>query len=172
MLWGGLLTQPALAAPDAHSAAFHHQACKSLLTHDEQELHLQGSCAGQIALLLQLSNVLPATMRFCAPEHSTLRDATEVVASYMDRHASELHLAFPVVAVLAFREAWPCQTRGEAAVRPSGGRELAQVQPLAGATPHTTFSDAKLTVPGAVLAQPAGIAAERQLGPAYQRRKP
>jgi hypothetical protein len=171
VLWGGLLTQPALAAPDAHSAAFHHQACKSLLTHDEQELHLQGSCAGQIALLLQLSNVLPATMRFCAPEHSTLRDATEVVASYMDRHASELHLAFPVVAVLAFREAWPCQTREEAAGQRGEDGRLAHAQPLAGATPHTTFSDAKLTVPGAV-PETAGIAAERQLALTHQRRKP
>ncbi len=172
VLWGGLLTPPALAAPDTHSAAFHHQACKSLLTRDEQELHLQGSCAGQIALLLQLSDVLPPTMRFCAPEHSTLRDATEVVASYMDRHVSELHLAFPVVAVLAFREAWPCQAREEAAGVRSVPTRLAHEPPVANVMPHTTFSDRELVAVGAVSPQTADTAAERQLAPAYQRRKP
>jgi hypothetical protein len=172
VLWGSLLTHPALAAPDTYSAAFHHQACKSLLTRDEQELHLQGSCAGQIALLLQFSDVLPPRMRFCAPEHSTLRDATEVVASYMDRHVSELHLAFPVVAVLAFREAWPCQAREEAAGHRSSPRRPPHVKPLAGARPHTRSFDAKLVAAGAAPNQMGGSVPERQLVPTYQRRKP
>jgi hypothetical protein len=111
-------------------------------------------------------------MRFCAPEHSTLRDATEVVASYMDRHVSELHLAFPMVAVLAFREAWPCRAQEEAAGVRSVPKRLAHEPPVANVMPHTTFSDAELVVVGAVSPQTADTAAERQLAPAYQRRKP
>jgi hypothetical protein len=123
-------------------------------------------------LLLQLSYVLPPTMRFCAPEHSTLRDATEVVASYMDRHVSELHLAFPVVAVLALREAWPCQAREDAAGHRSTRRGWAPVQPPASDKPHITSFDAKLAAEGAAPNQMVGSAPERQLVPTYLRRKP
>jgi hypothetical protein len=46
----------------------------------------------------------------------TVRQATEVVAAYMDRHPGELHRAFPLVAILALRETWPCSGADEVAV--------------------------------------------------------
>ena len=110
----------------------HYNSSKSLLTRDDRELHLQGSCASHIAMLLQLSDVLPPVMRFCVPERSTVREATEAVTSYMDRHASDLHLAFSVVAVLALREAWPCRTSGETAAHEDTRGRLLHAQPLAG----------------------------------------
>ncbi len=107
---------PAWSQLDHRSAAFHHQACKGLLSRGNQELHLQGSCAGQISALVQLSDVLPAPLRFCMPAGATLREAAEAVTSYMDRHPTELHLALPVIALLALRETWPCSSGDEAVV--------------------------------------------------------
>ena len=117
-LVAALLVIPTAAAAerDPHSAAFHYPACRGLLVGDEHAPHLQGSCAGQIGLLLQLSDTLPQPLRFCAPSRMTVRQATEVVAAYMDRHPGELHRAFPLVAILALRETWPCAGADEAAV--------------------------------------------------------
>jgi hypothetical protein len=95
-------------------------------------------------MLLQLSDVLPPVMRFCVPERSTVREATEAVTSYMDRHAADLHLAFSVVAVLALREAWPCQTNGAAAAHQAMSERPLHSHLLAGGELPTTFSDAKL----------------------------
>lgn len=116
-LIAALVVIPTAAAMgrDPHSAEFHYKACKGLLAGDEYAPHLQGSCAGQIALLLQLSDALPQPLRFCAPSRFTVRQATEVVAAYMDRNPGELHRAFPMIAVLALREIWPCAGADEAA---------------------------------------------------------
>ena len=172
VLWSSLLGRPALANPDPHSAALHYKACKSLLTRDDRELHLQGSCAGQITMLLQLSNVLPPVMRFCVPERSTVREATEAVTSYMDRHSSDLHLAFPVVAVLALREAWPCQAKGEAAAHQDTRGRLPHEHPLAGGELLTTSFDAKLRMGEAAPIHFAGSASDPWLALTNQRRKP
>ena len=170
VLGSTLLGRPALAEPDPHSAALHYKACKSLLTRDDRELHLQGSCAGHIAMLLQLSDVLPPVMRFCVPERSTVREATEAVTSYMDRHASDLHLAFSVVAVLALREAWPCRTSGETAAHEDTRGRLLHAQPLAGGEPLTTSSDAKLRIEMAAPIHPSVSTPDPRLALTNQRR--
>jgi hypothetical protein len=111
-----MVSTAAAVERDPHSAAFHARACRSLITGEEHAPHLQGSCAGQIALLLQLSDALPQPLRFCAPAPVTVRQATEAVAAYMERHPAELHHAFSVIAILALRDAFPCSKPGEAMI--------------------------------------------------------
>jgi hypothetical protein len=126
----------AAAGRDPHSAAFHYPACRGLLAADEHAPHLQGSCVGQIALLLQLSDVLPQPLRFCAPSRMTVRQATEIVAAYMERHPGELHRAFPLVAILALRETWPCTGADEVAVRGSLQSNTDGLLHREGSSPH------------------------------------
>jgi hypothetical protein len=70
----------------------------------------QGVCLGVIATLSQLAfaRALPKQHEFCPPETSTRDQMMMVVVKHIENHPETLHQAFTVLAITAFRAAFPC----------------------------------------------------------------
>lgn len=113
-----ILTALSLLAPissataeDIDSANWLLPGCKAFV--DRRELEGQpfraGVCAGSVNMLVQVSELLPSSTRFCAPNGATKRQAVQVAVSYINRIPGRMHEPFVQLASEAFHEAWPCR---------------------------------------------------------------
>ena len=67
-----------------------------------------GDCAGMTRTLVAIGSHLPPKMRFCVPGAVTFQQASKVFVAFLDAHPERLQELSTVLAIDAFRAAWPC----------------------------------------------------------------
>lgn len=68
-----------------------------------------GDCAGMSRTLVSIGSHLQPSMRFCMPGAATFQQAAKVFVAYMDANPQRLHELSLILAIDAFRAAWPCK---------------------------------------------------------------
>jgi hypothetical protein len=68
----------------------------------------EGDCAGMTRTLAVIGSYLPQNMRFCTPPDVTFQQTTKVFVAFLDAHPERLQEPATVLAMDAFRVAWPC----------------------------------------------------------------
>jgi hypothetical protein len=103
LLWAG-----SAFATDTESGNAMLTPCKNIISQSNADLSLQGVCAGIVDTLIDLGGTLRADMRFCPPKGVSIMQSILVSNRYMEKHPEMLHINFKVLAIRAFKEAWPC----------------------------------------------------------------
>ena len=67
-----------------------------------------GYCIGALSSFYILSTHLQPNMRSCKPQAVTLQQAIKVFLKFSDTHPELEHHGFEVLAIEAFKSAWPC----------------------------------------------------------------
>jgi hypothetical protein len=67
-----------------------------------------GDCAGMTRTLVAIGSYLPPHTRFCVPGAVTFQQASKVFVAFLDAHPERLQELSTVLAMVAFRAAWPC----------------------------------------------------------------
>lgn len=68
-----------------------------------------GHCLGMITTVWLLGRYLQDNARFCVPVGARPEQGTKVFLKYLANHPETLHEPDALLAISAFREAWPCQ---------------------------------------------------------------
>jgi hypothetical protein len=58
--------------------------------------------------LVAIGSYLPPNMRFCVPGDVTFQQSSKVFVAFLDAHPERLQVLSTVLAMDAFRAAWPC----------------------------------------------------------------
>ncbi|UPK32859.1 hypothetical protein IVB18_32065 [Bradyrhizobium sp. 186] len=69
-----------------------------------------GDCAGMTRTLAAIGSHLPPKIRFCVPGAVTFQQAGKVFVAFLDAHPERLQELSTVLAIEAFRAAWPCKS--------------------------------------------------------------
>jgi hypothetical protein len=72
------------------------------------EAAYRGQCEGMVETLIVLGSHLQSNMRFCVPGEVTIQQGLKVFVSFLNANPSLLHRPADVLAIEAFRAAWPC----------------------------------------------------------------
>ena len=87
-------------------------ACKVLATSVDSKNDqvddpmLVGYCAGMVHSLMIPRKY--SDFKICPPENATVQQGATVLVKYSDDHPQELNLPAVLLALAAFRNAWPC----------------------------------------------------------------
>lgn len=106
---------PAFAEPDASSANWLMEGCKSAILREggaSPDRHMafkRGICLGQIAAIRYFGSSLETQPKPCVPPETTIIQLTKVVVAYLDQQPKRLHLSFLFLAEEALSETWPCK---------------------------------------------------------------
>jgi Rap1a immunity proteins len=73
-----------------------------------EDAFLMGECGGMTRTLVAIEDQLSPNARFCLPEAVTFQQANKVFVAFLDAHPERLHELSTVLAMNAFRAAWPC----------------------------------------------------------------
>ena len=92
---------------------------------DQGEARSAGSCEGMIETAMLFSPNLPADVRACPPAQGSVLESAKVLLRYLDNNPERLNQPGITVAIVAFRDAWPC--RGDDAESPAGPRPKKRV---------------------------------------------
>jgi hypothetical protein len=126
IIYGALMTLTITTAHaaevDRNSADFMLPYCKG--TKDQVfakpfNAHVHGRCSGLIEGTVKMLNVLkhandegrmglPSFLCVDIPDNVTIGQAREIVVKYLDAHPQDTHKDFQLLALTAWREAWPC----------------------------------------------------------------
>jgi hypothetical protein len=68
-----------------------------------------GHCLGMLGTVWILGRHLQDNARFCIPEGAKPEQGTKVFLKYLADHPEMIHEPDALLAISAFREAWPCQ---------------------------------------------------------------
>ncbi|HQS14407.1 Rap1a/Tai family immunity protein [Reyranella sp.] len=68
-------------------------------------------CLGIISTLVAVGPFLEPPFRFCFPKEGTNQQAIRVVVSNLEKNPATLHQDFRLLAVMALRDAFPCNQR-------------------------------------------------------------
>jgi hypothetical protein len=66
-------------------------------------------CQGFLWAIQRVGYDLTEPYRFCRPDEGTLKQGSLVLLKYLNDHPEQLHEDAVLLAVRAFRAAWPCQ---------------------------------------------------------------
>jgi hypothetical protein len=69
-----------------------------------------GDCAGMTRTLGTIGSHLPPKIRFCMPGAVTFQQAGKVFVAFLDAHPERLQELSTVLAIDAFKAAWPCKS--------------------------------------------------------------
>ena len=100
-------TSLACAQEDRSSGALFAPHCKSLLN-APRDSFMEGMCLGMLQGIVGVGRGLPAEIRFCQPPNNPTREPLAVVVRFLDAHPERLNEKFGVLALEAFRGAYPC----------------------------------------------------------------
>ena len=87
-------------------------ACKVLATSVDAKTHpvddpvLVGYCAGTVHTLMIPRKY--SDFKICPPENATVQQGATVLVKFSNDHPQELNLPEVLLALAAFRNAWPC----------------------------------------------------------------
>ncbi|WP_431311186.1 Rap1a/Tai family immunity protein [Methylobacterium nigriterrae] len=70
---------------------------------------MAGVCLGTITTLMALGPYLPAAVRSCRPDGVTPNQGIQVALAYIGRKPERMHEDFRMLAMEAFKAAWPCR---------------------------------------------------------------
>jgi hypothetical protein len=76
--------------------------CRNYVASSNDDLFLQGYCAGAVQALVEFA------AGACAPKNATNMQAVQVVVKYIDARPTRLHENFNKLAAEALRQSWPC----------------------------------------------------------------
>jgi hypothetical protein len=112
-----VLVNSALAQNDNYTANFMLPHCRAAANNQAPALTLdavlQGMCVGIIdAIEYMMSEFPPDEKEFssCPPSDVTLKQAVQVVISYIDARPERMNENFKKLAIEAIHDAWPCGT--------------------------------------------------------------
>ncbi len=92
-------------------------ACREVATSDPAKDDLfddplsVGRCVGMIEMLLYVGGQLPDNLKHCLPDKVSISQGAKVLVKFLDDHPQGLNLQATLLAVTAFRVAWPCQAK-------------------------------------------------------------
>ena len=73
------------------------------------EIYALGSfCSGVVHGLAGVSKLLPPEWQSCVPANSTAQQLAQVVVRYVEARPQRMHEDLRLLALDAFRDAWPC----------------------------------------------------------------
>ena len=110
-----LLLSCAPEAPEQNTESGNYimNGCRSYLNNPapnrtDKWLMVSGFCAGVVAALMDASGALKEPYKFCPPSQTTCSQAVRVAAGHIDSIPNRADEHFVVLALEAFRKAWPC----------------------------------------------------------------
>jgi Rap1a immunity proteins len=113
----GLMATPALAQDDKFSANSMLPYCRAALNNQApivtSEAIMQGMCIAIVDVIdFMMSNYPPEEQEYrsCPPSDMTLREAVQVVITYIDARPERMNENFKTLAIEAIHAAWPCGT--------------------------------------------------------------
>jgi Rap1a immunity proteins len=114
---GLVLAISALAQEDKSSVNYMLPYCRAAVNNQAPALAsdavMQGMCVGIVdAIDFIMSELPPDEKEFssCLPGDVTLRQAVQVVITYIDARPERMHENFKKLAIEAIHDAWPCGT--------------------------------------------------------------
>jgi Rap1a immunity proteins len=84
---------------------------KNSFGENRSDAAISGFCMGIVAGVVPVGPTLPEPFRFCPPNGWTTRQAVKVFANFLNQHPAVLHEPIADLALIAFRESWPCQKK-------------------------------------------------------------
>jgi hypothetical protein len=104
------LVSPAQAQkPNPYSGYAQLPACKNLVAPNLKDSPDQQYCAGQLRALAYVSHVLRSDLRSCVPNDLPNGQLAVVAIHFIEAHPGPMNEDFLMLAIMAFREAWPCK---------------------------------------------------------------
>jgi hypothetical protein len=76
--------------------------CRNYVSSSQDDLLLQGYCAGAVQALVEFA------AGACAPKGATNMQGVQIVLKYIDARSARLHESFNKLAAEALIQAWPC----------------------------------------------------------------
>lgn len=101
----GALSQ-AHAGGDPYSGNSIEPGCKAFTENSRDNAFGQGVCAG--ILMTLISDGPNRTIRFCPPSSVTVGQAVRIMVKYFEDNPENLNMDFASMAVIRFRQLWPC----------------------------------------------------------------
>jgi hypothetical protein len=103
------MATPAAAQSDTSSGNYMLPYCQEWVRGRGDAAPMSGVCGGAILALVYVGHRLPDVARFCVPNNTPRSQHHRVVVAYLERNPHLLHLNFNELAIIAMRQAWPCQ---------------------------------------------------------------
>lgn len=104
---------PVQGAEVPYSGAELQSPCSALasgaVVGDKNTAAYAGICAGIVHVLMVTGAHFQEKMRSCAPGAANVVQGAKVLSAYLSRHPERLHQPVVILAIDAFREAWPCR---------------------------------------------------------------
>jgi hypothetical protein len=100
------LTGPANAqSSDVYSANYVLPGCMEALGSAAPQSFASGYCVGIVRVIVNLGPIFGV----CPPPTAPAGQAVRVVVAYINQNPARMHEAFELLAIEAFRNAWPCR---------------------------------------------------------------
>jgi hypothetical protein len=96
-----------------YTASFIAPGCAALLAGRTVEDLPQGRCLGMVETLVVVGPLLPVGRAICRPNNTPMRQAAQIVVSYIDARPARGRESFWEIADEALASAWPCKRGGE-----------------------------------------------------------
>ena len=99
----------ATAQPEMNTANAVMPGCRAVIAQDKRDPFGIGRCVGLVEATMSLGSSLGGGLAFCFPEGVSSAQGVRIVVQYIEGRPARMQENFVLLAVEAFRAAWPCK---------------------------------------------------------------
>jgi hypothetical protein len=99
----------ATAQPEMNKATAVMPGCRAVISQDKRDPFGIGRCVGLVEATMSLGSSLGGGLAFCFPEGVSSAQGVRIVVQYIEGRPARMQDNFVLLAVEAFRAAWPCK---------------------------------------------------------------